>query len=59
MNENIHLNRKDVVQNKGQVILPPADKETVAKVNIPDEINNLLSVVLSKKYIGGNNDENA
>ena len=59
MSENYHLNRKEVVQKKGQVDLPSADKKTVAQNNIPDELNNLLSVILSKKYIGGYNEENA
>ena len=57
MSENYHLNRKEVVQKKGQVDLPSANKETVAQNNIPDELNNLLSVILGKKYIGGYNNE--
>ena len=59
MSKNYHLKRTEVVQKKGQVDLSSADKETVAQNNIPDELNNLLSVILSKKYIGGYNDENA
>lgn len=59
MREKYHLNRKDVVQNKGQVDLSSADKETKAQEDIPDELNNLLSVILGKKYIGGYDNENA
>ena len=59
MREKYHLNRKDVVQNKGQVDLSSADKETKAREDIPDELNNLLSVILGKKYIGGYDNENA
>ena len=59
MSKNYHLNRKEVVQKKGQVDLPSADKETVAQNNIPDELNYLLSVILEKKYIGGYDNENA
>lgn len=58
MSENYHLNRKEVVQKKGQVDLPSAGKEPVAQNNIPDELNNLLSVILGKKYIGGYDNEN-
>ena len=59
MREKYHLNRKDVVQNIGQVDLSSADKETKAQEDIPDELNNLLSVILGKKYIGGYDNENA
>ena len=59
MREKYHLNRKDVVQNKGQVDLSSADKETKAQEDIPDELNKLLSVILGKKYIGGYDNENA
>ena len=58
INENLHLKRTTIIKTKGQIELPLGNDETKAQNNIPDELNNLLSVVLEKKYIGGYDNEN-
>ena len=59
MNNSLHLKRTEILKAKGQVTLSPADNETTAPPATDDNLNKILSTVLTKKYIGENNDENA
>ena len=59
MNNSLHLKRTEILKAKGQVTLSPADNETTAPPATDDNLNKILSAVLTKKYIGENNDENA
>ena len=59
MNNSLHLKRTEILKAKGQVTLSPADNETTTPPDTDDNLNKILSTVLTKKYIGENNDENA
>ena len=59
MNNSLHLKRTEILKAKGQVKLSPADNETTTPPATDDNLNKILSTVLTKKYIGENNDENA
>ena len=59
MNNSLHLKRTEILKAKGQVTLSLADNETTAPPATDDNLNKILSTVLTKKYIGENNDENA
>lgn len=60
MNNSLHLKRTEILKAKGQVKLSPADNETTTPPATDDNLNKILSAVLTKKYIGDNaNDENA
>ena len=59
MNNSLHLKRTEILKAKGQVTLSLADNETTAPPATDDNLNKILSAVLTKKYIGENNDENA
>lgn len=59
MNNSLHLKRTEILKAKGQVTLSPADNETTTPPATDDNLNKILSTVLTKKYIGENNDENA
>ena len=59
MNNSLHLKRTEILKAKGQVTLSPADNETTEPHDTDDNLNKILSTVLTKKYIGENNDENA
>ena len=59
MNNSLHLKRTEILKVKGQVTLSLADNETTAPPATDDNLNKILSTVLTKKYIGENNDENA
>ena len=59
MNNSLHLKRTEILKAKGQVTLSPADNETTTPPDTDDNLNKILSAVLTKKYIGENNDENA
>ena len=59
MNNSLHLKRTEILKVKGQVTLSLANNETTAPPATDDNLNKILSTVLTKKYIGENNDENA
>ena len=59
MNNSLHLKRTEILKAKGQVTLSLADNETTTPPATDDNLNKILSTVLTKKYIGENNDENA
>jgi hypothetical protein len=59
ISKNLHLKRTEILKAKGQVTLSPADNETTTPPATDDNLNKILSTVLTKKYIGENNDENA
>ena len=59
MNNSLHLKRTEILKAKGQVTLSPADNVTTTPPATDDNLNKILSTVLTKKYIGENNDENA
>ena len=59
MNNSLHLKRTEILKAKGQVKLSLADNETTTPPATDDNLNKILSTVLTKKYIGENNDENA
>ena len=59
MNNSLHLKRTEILKAKGQVTLSPADNETTTPPATDDNLNKILSTVLTKKYRGENNDENA
>ena len=59
MNNSLHLKRTEILKAKGQVTLSLADNETTTPPDTDDNLNKILSTVLTKKYIGENNDENA
>ena len=57
-NNNLHLKRTEILKAKGQVTLSPADNVTTIPPATDDNLNKILSAVLTKKYIGENTNEN-
>lgn len=51
----IHIKRSELYASKGQVKLSPATKESHTPTN--DELNETLAEIITKKYIGENNNE--
>ena len=58
MNNSLHLKRTEILKAKGQVKLSPADIVTTIPPATDDNLNKILSTVLTKKYIGENTNEN-
>lgn len=52
----IHIKRSELYASKEQVKLSPATKENHTTTN--DELNETLAEIITKKYIGDNNNEN-
>ena len=52
----IHIKCSELYASKGQVTLSPATGETRTPTN--DELNETLAEIITKKYIGDNNNEN-
>ena len=52
----IHIKRSKFYASKGQLTLSPATKENHTPTN--DELNETLAEIITKKYIGDNDNEN-